>query len=203
MVALDRIHPDDDNPNAMTAEMQAALTDEIQTYGFHGALQVNLCKCEAIDGEHYKLTKGEHRWNSLRELRATEVPCEIVPLKELDDKTELINDNRIRGELIPEKLARLVVKMSNQTTAEDLQRRLHMDPDTLKKTIDPKLAAAPSKDEAEAKKRAAKKTPQGRFNVAMETFEREKVEEKLQKIRVKEKCSEGYAVYLAVITYKV
>lgn len=107
-IPVDRLHPDEMNPNEQTPETFNALTKEIEEDEFDEPLQVCPCSCEKIDGDHYVISGGEHRWKVARYHGMATVPCAI---KQWDDETrrmKMTARNLRTGDLNSRKFTELV-----------------------------------------------------------------------------------------------
>src|SRR5690348_5830420 len=78
-VRIDRIHPNEWNPNQQSDETFNMLVEEIREDGFDHPVNLVPCDCEEIEGSHYKLIGGEHRWKSAHVLGMPEVLAVINP----------------------------------------------------------------------------------------------------------------------------
>ena len=73
IVRIERVHPNEYNPNRMTAEEFSELVAEVKHLG-------RLPKPVVVrpNGEDYLIVDGEHGWRAAREAGFSEVACEII-----------------------------------------------------------------------------------------------------------------------------
>jgi len=128
-IDVDNIHEDPSNPNAMNENEFNALIEEISKYGIIEPIVTRICTCEAIAQEHRCIIGGEHRYKAAKYLGIKEVPCINLNVDNIQAKMLMINLNRIRGEMIPFKLANLIVDMSKSIPVDELCKGLHVSKD--------------------------------------------------------------------------
>lgn len=76
-IAVDKLHPNDWNPNKMTDEEFRELVEEVRRLG---RIPKPVIVRPSDDG--YEIIDGEHNWRAAKEVGLAEVPCEVV---EIDD----------------------------------------------------------------------------------------------------------------------
>lgn len=109
LVRLDKIHPNEYNPNEQTDETFNHLVEEITDVGFKHPLTIVPCDCSRIEDAHYQIIGGEHRYKAANFLMMSEVPCYIEEnWDEQTQKLKTVRDNLISGELNSKKFTKLV-----------------------------------------------------------------------------------------------
>lgn len=126
MLAIDSVEPDPQNPNELPDDLMDTLKQDVRERGFVQPIVVREIE---PDGEEprFMLIDGEHRWRVLRELGYENVPAVVDDLNEDDAKIRNITLNRIRGQLVPIKMALLLADLSKRIPEDELVRRLGMD----------------------------------------------------------------------------
>jgi len=92
-IPLEQIKPNDWNPNILPKKFCEALKKNIKDKGFVSPILVRIIK------GGYEIIDGEHRFNILKELGYTKIPCVIV--EEEDDAQAIMRTIamwRLRGE---------------------------------------------------------------------------------------------------------
>lgn len=130
-IEISKIHPNEWNPNEQTDNVFNQLVEEIRTDGFDHPLQVVPCSCEKIDGPHYKIIGGEHRFKAVQVLGWEKVPCVIYEnWNEELQKLKTVRRNLLSGELNDRKFTDLVRSMKDdnpELTNELLVRAMGFD----------------------------------------------------------------------------
>mgnify|MGYP000885195081 CR=1 FL=1 len=130
-IEISKIHPNEWNPNEQTDNVFNQLVEEIRTDGFDHPLQVVPCSCEKIDGPHYKIIGGEHRFKAVQVLGWEKVPCVIYEnWNEELQKLKTVRRNLLSGELNDRKFTDLVRSMKDdnpELTNELLARAMGFD----------------------------------------------------------------------------
>lgn len=118
LIELDRIQPNDYNPNVVPGDILVKLRAEIAKKGL----------CEPIivrsSGNGYIVVDGEHRWQVCKELGFKEIPCIIADFDEKEAKIKTLQLNYLRGSAVPIRLASLIHDLNREITLEELARRL-------------------------------------------------------------------------------
>jgi len=118
LIELNKIEPNNYNPNIIPDDILAKLRAEIEQKGL----------CEPIivrsRGEGYVIVDGFHRWQICRELNWQEVPCIIQDYDDNEAKIKTLQLNYMRGSAIPIKLASLIHELNKEISLEDLAKRL-------------------------------------------------------------------------------
>lgn len=118
LIELNKIKPNDYNPNVVSEDMLAKLRAEIGQKGL----------CEPIivrsRGDGYVIVDGEHRWRICRDLGWQEIPCIIQNCDDNEAKIKTLQLNYMRGSAMPIKLAHLIHSLSKEIKLEDLTKRL-------------------------------------------------------------------------------
>ena len=119
---IDEVLPDPANPNELPDDMLDTLKQDVRERGFVQPIIVRPLK----EGG-WMLIDGEHRWRVLRELGYEMVPAVIEDVGEDDARLRNITMNRLRGQLMPIKLALLLADLNKRIPEDELSRRLGMD----------------------------------------------------------------------------
>lgn len=131
---IDSVEPDPQNPNELPDDMMDTLKQDVKERGFVQPIVVR--PLGEVEGEkRYMLIDGEHRWRVLRDLGFEVVPAVVDDLSESDAKIRNITMNRLRGQLVPIKLAFLLADLHKHISEEELTRRLGMDASEFKDTL--------------------------------------------------------------------
>lgn len=109
MVPVDKIKPNEWNPNEQSEETFNQLVEEIKEDGFDHPL--NLVNCPEVKGE-FVIIGGEHRWRAACLLGYKEVPCYIHDWDEKQQKVKTVRRNLISGKLNARKFTDLVEELS-------------------------------------------------------------------------------------------
>ena len=109
------------NPNELVGDLYEHLKHEVERVGF---LQPVLVR--KLAENKYEIVDGAHRYRALKELGKTEVPCIVTEMDEKEAKVQVINMNRIKGELNPVKFAELLGDLETLYDKENLVKLLAM-----------------------------------------------------------------------------
>jgi len=114
LVSVDKIEPNEWNPNVMGEVEYAALKQDMHVHGVNGVDAILVSpKGKFLDAPHeelegfYVIVDGEHRWRAAKELGWKEVLCEVREISEDDAKALCYRRNRERGNIDPFKEALL------------------------------------------------------------------------------------------------
>jgi hypothetical protein len=111
LVDMDRIHPNEWNPNEQSEGTFNLLAEEIQEDGFDQPINLVSCDCDLLDGDHFQIIGGEHRWRICK-LYGTEdgkIPAIIhEDWDETEQKLKTVRRNLLTGDLNPVKFTKLV-----------------------------------------------------------------------------------------------
>jgi DNA modification methylase len=138
IVAIDKIRPNDWNPNSMDARMFAVLIKNIETEGF---IEPVIITKDSV------IVNGEHRWRALQQMGEKAISVVRLDLKSTDPRAKLesLALNEIHGDFIEEKLAAVLADL--ETTEVDLDLS-GFDENALEKLL--KMSnASPIEDEEE------------------------------------------------------
>lgn len=109
MVSVQRLHPNEWNPNECDSDMMAELVSEIRDDGFDQPLQVVPCECDKIKGSHFKIIGGEHRWKAAQVVELKELPAVVYSdWDESRQKIKTVRRNMLHGVLNSSKFSALV-----------------------------------------------------------------------------------------------
>lgn len=104
LVDPDRLHPNEWNPNVVADHVQRALGKNIERAGSN---QPVLARPHPTREGEYEIVDGEHRWREHKE-RGLQVPVIVRPFSTAEAKLQTIAMNRLRGEMEPADVARLI-----------------------------------------------------------------------------------------------
>jgi ParB/RepB/Spo0J family partition protein len=117
---LDKIIPNDWNPQEQDESTFNRLVEEIQEVGFIDPLEV-----VPLDDGNYRILGGEHRWKAAKQAGLTEVPVSILTdvkwQSEDLQKLVTVRLNVMRGELNPEKFLKLYNEMVRKYGKDPIQ----------------------------------------------------------------------------------
>lgn len=136
---INSISPDPKNPNRIPEDLLEALGRDIVARGFVQPVLVRSGnqRPPGHPEAEWVIVDGEHRWTKLKEFGAEECPCVIDPLEnEEDAQVRMLTMNRLRGEFVPVKLARLLVDLSESMGEDELRTRLSMDEGEFRDTLE-------------------------------------------------------------------
>lgn len=111
-ISVDKLTPNELNPNEMSEESFNLLYDNIGAVGVTDPILVR------PNGEgKYKIVGGHHRWEVAKLHGMTTVPCTVITDPSFDDdmeKFQVVRHNVIRGELSPKKFLALYESLSTK-----------------------------------------------------------------------------------------
>ena len=145
VIDVEKIRPNDYNPNAMPAAVYEALVGSIKKRGFKSAIYVR----QADEDGFYTIVDGEHRWQAAKESGFLEVPCVVLPATQDEAMMDTISMNQLRGNMVPVALAMVIAELSKRIPIDVLERELGFEkheltdqmellklPDDIEKTIE-------------------------------------------------------------------
>lgn len=114
---IDKLLESDDNPQTMSPQEFNRLVASIQEDGFDEPLIV------APNGDGtYQIISGHHRYKACRIIGYTEIPCIVKDLTTDDQRRiKMIKANVIRGDLDPKKFTKIVDKLMETHSREELE----------------------------------------------------------------------------------
>ncbi|MCS4537585.1 MAG: ParB/RepB/Spo0J family partition protein [Thaumarchaeota archaeon] len=194
-VSIERIHPNTWNPNSMKPEIFDALVQDIKQNGFLGAILVRTCLCKNVDGHHYEIIDGEHRWLACqdRRLDMKEIQCYVVERDDISARIETVTRNREHGELVKEKFAKLVTELKDsfKLPLESIKNRMMIPDKEFSLILNPVSAKAEPIKKVEFQGRrqsftvSASIPSKQQYDMIMQT---------LEDVMKKEQCDKGYAM---------
>ena len=130
LIELNRIIPNDYNPNVVSEDILAKLRQEIGQKG--------LCEPILVRGRDngYVIVDGEHRWRICRELGWEEIPCIITNFDNNEARIKTLQLNYMRGSVVPVKLAALIHSLNKEIKLEELAKRLPYEEVQLKDNLE-------------------------------------------------------------------
>ena len=111
-VPINKLHPNAWNPNSQDEDTFNELVKEIEEDGFDHPCQVVPCECEDIEGYHYKIIGGEHRWKACKVLGHENI--DVTVYKDWDEDTQkfkTMRRNLLTGHTDPRKFTNMVKGM--------------------------------------------------------------------------------------------
>lgn len=103
---MDKVHPNEWNPNVQDEKTFNELTKDIETDGFDEPVIV--VADEATPGT-YKIISGEHRWKSMKVLGKEKIPAIIKEgWDEVAQKLKTVRRNLLKGQLDSTKFTKLI-----------------------------------------------------------------------------------------------
>lgn len=107
-VPVDAVRPNEWNPNVVPDHVQAALEKNIERAGFNQPILVRELDKSESGKRRFEIVDGEHRWRAARARGDKTVPVIVRDFTDADAKLQTIAMNRLRGEMEPADVARLV-----------------------------------------------------------------------------------------------
>jgi uncharacterized protein len=121
LLPLDKLHRNDWNPNFMANAVRESIKKNISQRGFNGVILVQK-RNERMQKDNV-IIDGENRTAILKELGYKEAPCYVLDITEEEARALTVRINREHGEIMPDKLARLLKETSvNPATMPDADR---------------------------------------------------------------------------------
>lgn len=107
MVAVDVIRENPWNPNEVPADTMAALKRNIDRFGFNQPILVRPLNDPSTDAK-FEVVDGAHRFRAAVELGLKQIPVVLREFTDAEAKAQTIAMNKLRGEMDPAQMARLV-----------------------------------------------------------------------------------------------
>lgn len=120
-VPMDRIEPNDYNPNQMPEAKLELLRRSIARDGY---LQPIIVRKNDQKPEFYVLVDGEHRWRALAAEGIKEAECVVVDMDRFDAMISTLNMNNLRGNFDSIKLAEVVLSLNDRFDDKTIQELL-------------------------------------------------------------------------------
>lgn len=118
-VPIDKVKPNDYNPNAMPTHLFNELAHDIEEEGVDQPVVVI-----EEDGE-YVIVDGEHRWKGAKAAGREDILISIRPYTKDEAKIRTIRRNMIRGTTDPAKFTKLVQDLNNRgIPMDEIKRRM-------------------------------------------------------------------------------
>lgn len=114
MISVDKLEPNDWNPQTMTDSKFNELVEEIREDGFDDAIHVVPHPDPTKQGV-FRIINGEHRWQAARVLGISEIPC-VIKDKWTDEKVQKVKTvrrNLLRGDLDKMRFSKLVRNLND------------------------------------------------------------------------------------------
>jgi ParB/RepB/Spo0J family partition protein len=116
-VPIDKVHPNPWNPNTVPESIMSALRANVKRAGFN---QPVLVRPHPTKQGEYEIVDGEHRWTVLRDDGATEIDVIVRDMSEAEAKAQTVAMNKLRGEMDPADVARLVRDIEGEIDLSEL-----------------------------------------------------------------------------------
>jgi hypothetical protein len=149
MISARKIKPNEWNPNEMPADLFNELVGNMESnMGFVQPIIVApIPEDEQVDGFEYKIIDGEHRFDGLRLLDVTEIPCIVRFMSEDDMKFQTVKMNRLRGKFDQKKFNNLVQDLLGRYSLEEVAAHMAFtDPTELEAMIESTRENLPSRE---------------------------------------------------------
>ena len=132
-IEIDKIFPNEYNPNEMDKKTFDNLKSEIKKSGMVQPLLIRP-KGKSPSGlkTFYEIIDGEHRWKASKEVGLKKIWAAIVETSKEEQMIKTINMNLLRGVTNPDKLKNLLKTLSNNQDLNLLSKSLYKDEKELK-----------------------------------------------------------------------
>lgn len=118
-IEVKKIQPNKYNPNRIPKGLLTHLKNTIQRYGFLQPILVREVKENC-----YEIVDGEHRYKTLKELGYEKVPSLVIEVDDDFAKMGTLNMNNIRGKSDHIKVAKIIDKLREGHTEEQIAEML-------------------------------------------------------------------------------
>jgi hypothetical protein len=138
LIPMDKIRPNQWNPNEMPSDLFDELVRNFEEFGFVQPIIVRpLSKEEAdLSGFDYEIVDGEHRYDGLRLMDVDEAPCIIRVLDSDAAKFQTVKMNRLRGKFNQKRFDSLVRDLMTRFTFDEVAEKMAFtDPSELEALI--------------------------------------------------------------------
>jgi len=184
-IKIDKIFPNDWNPNHLKADLYKKLKRYIQKDA--GAVIPLVLRPHPKRKGSYELIDGFHRWKIYQELKHTEVDAVVVSASDEQARILSVNLNYMRGQAKPMQYARLVHALNEKYTLDDLELLLpESKPQLLDKLELLKLPEV-SKSRLEESSEEQEKETLSTLKVQVTEGEKDTIEEALKQSDLKKK----------------
>lgn len=126
MVGVDEVVPNAYNPNDMEAEFFETIVQQVREEGMN---QPVLVRVDPDNEGKFLIVDGEHRWKASKIAGKQKVGVIVVPFDETKAKVRTLSMNNLRGQNIPIKLARLLVDLNKEYSAQEIRAMTGMGED--------------------------------------------------------------------------
>jgi len=125
-IPLDALRPHPENPNRMPPHLMAKLKGHIQRTGLYEPLVVRPMAPAPGDSPDakYQIINGHHRAEVLRQLGHTHARCDVWEVDDAEARVLLATLNRLEGRDDPGARARLVARLAQGRSPEEVARLL-------------------------------------------------------------------------------
>jgi len=130
LLPIDKVRPNEYNPNRIDEKNLAKLKADIQRKG-----KVPPIVVRPTGQDEWEIVDGYHRWAILKELGHTRVPAVVWEIDETEAKLKTLQLNYLRGNPIQVRLANLVHDLNRTMTLEDLEAALPYEQAELKDSL--------------------------------------------------------------------
>ena len=124
-VRLDKVFPNDWNPNEMDEATFTRLIEELDEDG-GGVGYIDPVQTVPLTDGTYQIIGGEHRWRALKALGHTEIQVVVLTDAKWDDQDlrqfVTARFNALHGKTNPEKFAKMYLKLADKYGEEAMKR---------------------------------------------------------------------------------
>lgn len=160
-VPISQIEPNPENPNAMNDDILDALRDDISRRGFVQPILIRPIEPHSGNPKvRYRLVDGEHRWKVMGELGRETIPAVVTDESATDADVRMLTMNRLRGQMVPIRLAHLLADLNDRIDSEELTKRLGMEQSELDDLLDLAGVEEPAPQEPEEPEEESEEEPE-------------------------------------------
>ena len=183
-IAIDKLIPNDWNPNHIKPDHYAKLKRNIQS---HGEVIPIVVRVHPDKKGYHQIIDGYHRWQIYKELGKETVDCVLVEVTDDQAKILTINLNYLRGQAKKREYAELIHSLSELHSLEDLELIL---PDSKPQLLDDlELLQLPSEFSREIKEKTEEQAKETLTSISFQVTEDQRlaIEAALEKVDRKKK----------------
>lgn len=128
-ISIDKIEENDWNPNAMEMELFNTLVEQVEAEGMIQPVLV-IAKPNTLD--EYIVVDGAHRYRAAKMAGMEKIAVVVMDYSPDMAKFRTISMNRIRGQYIPLKMAKLLASLQESYTPTEIRRMTGIQEDEFK-----------------------------------------------------------------------
>lgn len=140
-VPVEKVHPNEHNPNRMTDKVMQAARESIERYGMIDPIVVR-----SKGRGRYEIIDGEHRHRACVDLGHTTVPLIVVKANDSEAKKLTILLNDIKGRHDPDMLGSLLAELKVELDADEFMLALPYDESELSDLLERALPGSAGPD---------------------------------------------------------